>query len=64
MDDQKITLGNLLAKSDELRGQGQTVMFVAMEGKPLGLIGVSDPKTVTHKTLKSVFADCRVSEGS
>lgn len=43
MDDQKIEFGSLKNKANELRSEGQTVMFVALDGKPLGLIGVSDP---------------------
>lgn len=43
MDDQKIEFGTLKDKANELRGEGQTVMFVGLEGKPLGLIGVTDP---------------------
>jgi Cu+-exporting ATPase len=33
----------LLDHADQLRRQGQTVMFVALDGKPFGLIGVADP---------------------
>ncbi len=29
-------------KADELRGQGQTVMYLAADGKPAGLVGVAD----------------------
>ncbi|MDI1242729.1 MAG: copper-translocating P-type ATPase, partial [bacterium] len=29
-------------KADELRAEGQTVMFVAVDGKPAGLVGVAD----------------------
>lgn len=29
-------------KADELRTEGQTVMFVAVSGKPAGLVGVAD----------------------
>ncbi|MGI9036553.1 MAG: copper-translocating P-type ATPase, partial [Pyrinomonadaceae bacterium] len=29
-------------KTDELRAMGQTVMFVAIDGKPAGLVGVAD----------------------
>ncbi|MBY0518152.1 MAG: copper-translocating P-type ATPase [Bacteriovoracaceae bacterium] len=43
MNDQKIDFGILKDKANELRGEGQTVMFVALEEKPLGLIGVTDP---------------------
>jgi Cu+-exporting ATPase len=33
----------LAGKADEFRKQGQTVMFVAVDGKPAGLLGVADP---------------------
>jgi Cu+-exporting ATPase len=35
--------GAVLARADELRGDGQTVMFVARDGQLIGLIGVADP---------------------
>ncbi|WP_323801343.1 heavy metal translocating P-type ATPase [Parasphingorhabdus sp.] len=34
---------DLVAKADDGRSQGQTVMFVAVDGKAAGLIGVADP---------------------
>ncbi len=33
----------LAGRADELRAEGQTVMFVAVDGKPAGLLAVSDP---------------------
>ncbi|MFQ5527858.1 MAG: copper-translocating P-type ATPase [Thermoanaerobaculia bacterium] len=33
----------LVSTAEELRGDGQTVMFVAVDGEPAGLIGVADP---------------------
>src|SRR5713226_8401114 len=35
--------GEVLPKAEELRRQGQTVIFVLVEGKVAGLIGVADP---------------------
>jgi P-type Cu+ transporter len=35
--------GAALARADELRGDGQTVMFVARDGRLIGLVGVADP---------------------
>jgi heavy metal translocating P-type ATPase len=35
--------GAVLARADELRGDGQTVMFVARDGRLIGLVGVADP---------------------
>jgi Cu+-exporting ATPase len=31
------------AKQKTLRADGQTIMFVVIDGKPAGLIGVADP---------------------
>jgi Cu+-exporting ATPase len=39
----EISTGELEQRADALRAAGQTVMFVAVEGKPSGLIGVADP---------------------
>jgi len=33
----------LAAHADRLRARGQTAMFIAVDGKPLGLLGVADP---------------------
>jgi Cu+-exporting ATPase len=35
--------GALAGRAEELRGEGQTVMLVAVDGKPAGLLGVADP---------------------
>jgi Cu+-exporting ATPase len=35
--------GPLLARAEALRAEGQTVLFLAVEGKPAGLLGVADP---------------------
>jgi Cu+-exporting ATPase len=39
----QIDAGPLASLADDLRHQGQTVMFLAMGGHPAGLIGVADP---------------------
>jgi Cu+-exporting ATPase len=39
----KISMGSLSNQAEELRGQGQTVMLVAVDGKAAGLIAVADP---------------------
>ncbi|MFZ5524262.1 MAG: heavy metal translocating P-type ATPase [Pseudomonadota bacterium] len=38
-----IAAGELPARAEALRGDGQTVMLLAIDGKPAGLIGVADP---------------------
>ena len=35
--------GTLRERADALRSEGQTVVFVAVGGKPVGLVGVADP---------------------
>jgi Cu+-exporting ATPase len=39
----------LTSRADELRRNGHTVMFVAVDGQPAGLIGVADPIKPTAK---------------
>jgi len=46
--------GVLLERADALRAEGQTVMFVAVDGNPSGLIGVADP--IKESTLEAVQA--------
>ncbi len=53
-DELGIAMAELLARADELRAEGQTVMFVAVDGKPAGLIGVADP--IKESTLEAVRA--------
>ena len=43
MEELGVEIGTLSARADQLRGEGQTVVFVALDGKPAGLLGVSDP---------------------
>jgi len=39
----RIDLAPFAGKADELRGEGETVVFVAVDGKPAGLLSVTDP---------------------
>ena len=49
------TSAGLVAKAQQGRSQGQTVMFVAVDGKPAGLIGVADPiKETTVDAIKTL----------
>jgi len=43
MDDLTVVLGDSASRADDLRREGQTVMFVAVEGTLAGLVGVADP---------------------
>ena len=47
----------LAARADEFRKQGQTVMFVAVDGKPAGILGVADPiKKTTAEAIERLHA--------
>ncbi|HJU29420.1 MAG TPA: copper-translocating P-type ATPase, partial [Candidatus Binataceae bacterium] len=48
-------LGALAARARELRGEGQTLMFVAIDGRPAGILAVADPvKPTTPEALKAL----------
>src|SRR5262249_51644399 len=38
-----VSVNGVSQRSEELRADGQTVMLVAMDGRPAGLLGVADP---------------------
>ncbi|QNN21848.1 heavy metal translocating P-type ATPase [Planctomycetales bacterium ZRK34] len=53
MDQLKVDGGSLSDAAEQFRQQGQTVMFVAVDGKPAGLLGVADPiKESTAEAVK------------
>jgi P-type Cu+ transporter len=53
-----LTTEALKARADELRREGQTVMFVAIDGKPAGLLGVTDPiKQSTAQAIRDLQAE-------
>ena len=58
MDDAKVYVGALVAAAEAGRGDGQTVMFVAVDGKAAGLIGVADPiKETTPEAIRQLHED-------
>jgi Cu+-exporting ATPase len=71
VDGQRVAVGNrallealgvvvheLLAPADDLRRDGQTVMFVAIDGRPAGVLGVSDPvKPSTPEAIRMLHRD-------
>lgn len=58
MEGESITLEALSQRADELRGDGQTVMFVAAGGRLAGLLGVADPiKTSTPEAVELLHRD-------
>ncbi|MFQ5800042.1 MAG: heavy metal translocating P-type ATPase, partial [Bacteroidota bacterium] len=42
MKDRTIEVGGLEGRSQQLAGEGKTPMFVAVDGKPIGIVGVAD----------------------
>jgi Cu+-exporting ATPase len=42
-DKLKLSLDALKQKAEDLRSNGQTVIFAAVDGRPAGLIGIADP---------------------
>ncbi len=58
MEDLGVEAGDLAARAEELRGDGQTVVFVATDGKIAGLVGVADPvKETTAEAVKLLRDD-------
>jgi Cu+-exporting ATPase len=43
LEDNGVDLGELRARAEELRRDGNTVMFVAIDARAAGLVGVADP---------------------
>jgi Cu+-exporting ATPase len=57
-DDRRIALGSLEQRAEGLRREGQTVMFLAVDGKPAAILGVADPiKTTTREAARRLRAD-------
>jgi len=58
LDELRIDPGGLSVKAEEMRKDGQTVMFVAIDGKAAGLLGVADPiKETTLEAVKHLHED-------
>ncbi len=54
----KIDLGELPARAEALRHEGQTVIFIAVDGRPCGLVAVEDPiKASTPEALRMLRQD-------
>ena len=63
VDGHPVSVGNtplpeLLNRAAELRRDGQTVMFVSVDGRPAGLLGVTDPiKTSSKDAIDKLHQD-------
>jgi Cu+-exporting ATPase len=55
LDELGIDPGPLAEQAESLRGDGQTVMFVAVDGRAAGLVGVADPiKDSTPEAIRTL----------
>ncbi len=53
-----VDAADLPQRADALRREGQTVMMVALDGRPAGLIGVADPiKASTPEAIRDLHAE-------
>ncbi|MDA8423868.1 MAG: heavy metal translocating P-type ATPase [Nitrospiraceae bacterium] len=58
LDELHVDPGELATKAEDLRKDGQTVMFVVVDGKAAGLLGVADPiKETTAEAVKQLHDD-------
>ncbi len=58
MDDLDVDATQLLERAESLRGEGQTVMFVAVDDHPAGLLGVADPiKESTPRAIEALHEE-------
>src|SRR5207245_433445 len=58
MQDLGVAIGDLAERADTLRREGQTVMFVAVDGRVAGLVGVADPiKSTTPEAIRQLHEE-------
>ncbi|MBI5026042.1 MAG: heavy metal translocating P-type ATPase [Nitrospirae bacterium] len=58
LDDLSINPGELSQKAETMRKEGQTVMFIAVDGKVVGLLGVADPiKETTPEAIEQLHKE-------
>jgi len=58
LDDLGVDPSSLNDRAEELRHDGQTVMFVVVDGRPVGLLGVADPiKATTPEAITRLHAE-------
>ncbi len=58
VEDSGVSPASMAAEAETMRADGQTVMFVAVDGKPAGLIGVADPiKATTAEAIRQLHEE-------
>lgn len=54
----KINVEEIIPQAEKLKAEGQTVMFVGLDGEPCGLIGVADPiKETTPRAIEELHRE-------
>jgi len=54
----QIDMGGLASRAEALRNEGQTVVFVAIDGRAAGILGIADPiKPTTAEAIKFLHGD-------
>lgn len=57
MEERSVDVSSLSARADELRSNGATVIFIAVDGKAAGLLAIADPiKETTPAAIKALHA--------
>lgn len=55
MDERSIDVSTLMDKADTLRSEGATVIFIAVDNKPAGLLAIADPiKATTPQAIEAL----------
>jgi Cu+-exporting ATPase len=58
LEELRVDVAELARSADELRQEGQTVMLVAVDGVPAGLLGVADPiKSTTPEAIAALHRE-------
>ena len=58
MEEAGVDVGDLRDQAEALRRDGQTVVFLAVDGRPAGLLGVADPiKASTPEAIRQLRAE-------
>jgi Cu+-exporting ATPase len=58
MEERGVDFGGLRDDAEELRADGQTVMFLAVDNSPAGLLGVADPiKQTTPEAIRGLHGE-------
>ena len=57
LEEMHLQAPDLVTQAEALRSEGQTVMFIVIDGKPAGLLGVADPvKETTPDAIRELHA--------